>query len=71
MLIQHFSQTNGDCFEIASGKAAVSREAFCEDQDVAFPVCEFRIVGAQEAADVGERVLFGLAEHLARNLERG
>ena len=77
MLIERFPQAHGDGFQVAARKAAVGGESFGHDQYVAFPLREVVVVGAQETADIAERILFcghrasvGIAEHLASDLER-
>ena len=77
VLIQDFAQPDGDGIEVAPGQAAVGREALGQNQNIAFSLREFGIVGAEEAADIRKCVLLGrhraavgIAEHLAGNIDR-
>ena len=77
VLIERFAKPDCNGLEIPSGETTVGREALCHDQDITFLESQLRIIGAEEAPDIPERVLFrrhraavGIAEHLAGDIDR-
>ena len=77
VLIERFVKADGDGLEVTPGEAAVGREALGPDQDISFLEGQLRIIGAEEAPDIPERVLLrrhraavGMAEHLSGDINR-
>ena len=75
--VQHLLQADGDGVEVAAGESAVGGEALGEDEQVGLLLEDAVVVGAEQAADVGEGVLLGgegaavgEREHLLRDLFR-
>src|SRR5262245_36367009 len=57
VFMEYFLQAYCDGFEIPARQPAISREALAKNQQVFFLLGELVVVGAQEAADIGEAVL--------------
>ncbi len=73
--IENFLQSHRDGVQIAAGQPAVGRKALGEDQQVGFLLRQAVVIGAKEAADIGEGVLLGgerapvgQRKHLLRDL---
>ena len=76
VLVQGLVEADGDRVEVASGQPAVGREALGEDEQILLAPRQHVVVGAQEAADVGQAVLLGAhraavaqGHHLARDVD--
>ena len=63
VLVDHLGQALGDGLQVASGQAAVGREALGQDEQVAAALGERVVVHGQPAADVGQAVLLGAHRH--------
>ena len=57
--VENFFQAHGDGFQVAAGQAAVGGKAFGENQEVGLLLEHAVVIGAEQAADVGEGVLLG------------
>ena len=73
--MKHFLQSDGDGLQVAPGQAAVGRKAFGQNEQVGFLLGQPVVVGAEQAADIGEGVFLGgegaavgQGEHLLRDL---
>jgi len=68
-LVEHFLEARGDRFEIVAGEAAVGREAFGEDQEIAALLRERVVIEREEAADIRQTVLLRRHQRAVREAE--
>ena len=59
MLVQYFTQADGDRLEVATRKTTVGRKPLRQNQNIALPVRQLGVIRTQEAAYVRERIFFG------------
>ena len=57
--VEDLFQADGDRVQVAAGQSAVGGEAFGQDEQVGLLLEDAVVVGAEQAADVGEGVLLG------------
>ena len=63
VVVDRLLESLGDRLQVAPGEAAVRREAFGEDQEVAAAIRQRVVVQREPAADVGERILLRAHRH--------
>ena len=77
VLVEPFIQAHGYGFQVATGEAAVGGKTFRQNQEIFLRLGQDVVVGAEEAADIYDRVLLGghraavrVREHLLRDFAR-